>query len=164
MNTNNGNSPYRCIKTVSQEKSCNRKRERKRKKIVSLKKLGFNCLKYGQREADLPSCTCFKYNQKHHTSLYINNQLQDNSSNKDHKTKEKMIDSFKEKNFTTLSLLSTQMEFSIEPQWILVLEVARPQQLWSIDSVQVLSDEKQDKHRYCYHYVKKNWGTQSHHQ
>ena len=82
---------------------------------MSLKKLGFNCLKYGQREADLPNCTCFKCNQKHHTSLCINNQLQHNSSNKDQKTKEKMIDSFKEKNFTTLSLLSTQMEFSIVP-------------------------------------------------
>ena len=46
------------------------------RQIVSSKKLCFNCLKYRHRAADCPSCTCFKCNWKHHTSLCVNNQLQ----------------------------------------------------------------------------------------
>ena len=65
--------------------------------IVSSKKLCFNCLEYGHRAGDCPSRTCNKCNRKHHTSLCVNNQLQDNSSNKDQETQEKMMASFGEK-------------------------------------------------------------------
>ena len=60
-------------------------------------KFCFNCLKYGHCAADCPSCTCFKCSRKHHTSLCVNNQLQDHSSNRDQETKEKMMVSFGEK-------------------------------------------------------------------
>ena len=55
------------------------------------------CLQYGHCAADCPSHTCFKCNRKHYTSLCVNNQLQDNSSNRDQETKEKMMASFGEK-------------------------------------------------------------------
>lgn len=58
------------------------------------KKFCFNCLKYGHPAADCPSSTCWKCNRNHHTSLCINNQLQDNSSNRDQETKEKVMACF----------------------------------------------------------------------
>ena len=64
---------------------------------MSSKKLCFNCLKYGHRAVDFSSRTCFKYKRKHHTSLSVNNQIQDNSSNRDEETKEKMMASLGEK-------------------------------------------------------------------
>ena len=69
----------------------------KRRQIVSSKKLCFNRLKYGHRAGDCPCRTCFKCNRKRHTSLCVNNQLQDNSSDKDQETQEKMMASFGEK-------------------------------------------------------------------
>ena len=66
----------------------------KRRQVVSSKKLSFNCLKYGHRAADWSSCTCFKSNQKHNISLYINNQWQGNSSNRDEEIKEEMVGFF----------------------------------------------------------------------
>ena len=63
----------------------------KRRQIVGPKKLSFNYLKCCHRAAYCPNRTCFKCNWKHHTSLCINTQLQDNSSNRDQETKEKMM-------------------------------------------------------------------------
>ena len=69
----------------------------KRRQIVNSKKFCFNCLKYDHRAADCSSRTCFKCNRKHHTSLCIINQLQDNSSNRNQETKEKAMTSLEEK-------------------------------------------------------------------
>ena len=40
---------------------------------------------------------CFQYSRKHHTPLYVNNQLQGNSNNIDQEGKENMMASFGEK-------------------------------------------------------------------
>ena len=51
------------------------------RKIMSSKKLCFNCLKYENRAADCPGITCFKCNRKHHTSLCINNHKTTSATN-----------------------------------------------------------------------------------
>ena len=69
----------------------------KHKKIMSSKNLFFNCLKYGHRAADWPIRTWFNCKWKHHTSLCVNNQMQDNPSHRDQETKVKMMAFFGEK-------------------------------------------------------------------
>ena len=122
----------------------------KRRQTVSWKKLCFSCLKYGHRAADCPPRTWFKCNRKHHKSLCVNNQLQDSSSIRHQETKEKMMLPLEIREFATLLWLSMQLQFSVEPQWTLVLEVATPQYLWSVASAKALSYQKRDKWKCCY--------------
>ena len=111
----------------------------KRRQTVSWKKLCFNCLKYGHRAADCPPRTWFKCNRKHHKSLCVNNQLQDSSSIRHQETKEKMMLPLEIREFATLLWLSMQLQFSVEPQWTLVLEVATPGAGSSYASVPLIS-------------------------
>ena len=87
----------------------------KRRQIVSSEKLCFSCLKYGHRAADCPSYTCFKCNRKHHTSFCVNNQLQDNCSNRDQETKEQMMASFGESSVCYPIVIVNVNRISVKP-------------------------------------------------